>query len=82
MQQRLKKGANRVVGTKQVLRALEQDALESVTLALDAAPALRGRIEAAAREKGVPVETVATMGELGRLCQVDVPSAAAGIRKA
>ena len=51
MQQRLKKGANRVVGTKQVLRALEQDALERVTLALDAAPALRGRIEAAAREK-------------------------------
>ena len=79
MPERLKKRQMRVVGVRQVMRALEQNALERVFLALDAAPHLRGQIEQAAREKEIPVETVSTMEELARLCRVDVSSAAAGI---
>ena len=77
MQQRLKKGTNRVVGTKQVLRALEQ-----VFLAMDAAPALRRQVEDRAMEKQVRLTMVVSMEELGQMCGVDVPSAAAGLKRA
>jgi len=77
MPERLKKRSMRVVGVRQALRALAGNEAESVFLALDAAPPLRGRIEGAARDAGVPVHTVATMEELAQLCRVDVPSAAA-----
>ena len=79
MPEQLKKRPMRVVGVRQVMRALKENALEKVFLALDAAPHLRGQIEQAARENDIPVETVSTMEELARLCRVDVPSAAAGI---
>ena len=81
MPERLKKRAMRVVGVRQVLRGLRENALADVFLALDAAPHLRGQIMEAPRDAGVPVHTVATMEELARLCRVDVPSAAAGVIK-
>ena len=81
MPEQLKKRGQRVVGVRQVLRALGEGKLEKVYLALDAAPHLRGQIEDVAREKEVPVQTVATMEEMAQLCRVDVPSAAAGLRK-
>lgn len=79
MPEQLKKRALRVVGARQVLRGIRNGALEKVVLALDAAPQLRSQIERAAAEAKVPVEMVASMEELARLCRVDVPSAAAGI---
>ncbi|MBE5783051.1 MAG: 50S ribosomal protein L7ae-like protein [Clostridiales bacterium] len=82
MPEQLKKRTARVVGVRQVLRALGDQSLEKVYLALDAAPHLRGQVEAAAQAAGIPVETVATMEELARLCRVDVPSAAAGCLRA
>ncbi len=81
MPERLKKRSMRVVGVRQVLRALKENGLEEAFLALDAAPRLRQQIEAAAKEAGVPLRTVATMEELALLCRIDVPSAAAGIIK-
>ena len=82
MPEQLKKRALRVVGVRQVLRALEAGSLETVYLALDAAPHLRGQVEAAAKAAGTVITTVSTMEELARLCRVDVPSAAAGVLKA
>ena len=79
--EQLKKRGQRVVGVRQVLRALGEGNLEKVFLALDAAPHLRGQVEEAAKAAKTPIETVATMEELARLCRVDVPSAAAGIVK-
>ncbi|NLD82980.1 MAG: 50S ribosomal protein L7ae-like protein [Clostridiales bacterium] len=81
MPDRLKKRSMRVAGVRQVLRGLKENGIGQVFLALDAAPHLRQQIEQAAREAGVPVATVATMEELAQLCRIDVPSAAAGIRK-
>lgn len=81
MPERLKKRSMRVVGVRQVLRGLKESALEAVFLSLDAAPHLRRQVEQAAREAGVPLQTVSTMEELSHLCRVDVPSAAAGILK-
>ena len=81
MPDRLKKRQMRVVGVRQVMRALEDHGLERAFLALDAAPHLRGQIEQAAEEAKTPLEWVSTMEELARMCQVDVPSAAAGVLK-
>jgi len=82
MPERLKKRGMRVVGARQVLRALKDGSAQEVFLALDAAPPLRQQIERAAKESGVPLTTVAAMEELSQLCRVDVPSAAAAVIKA
>ena len=79
MPERLKKRAMRVVGVRQTLRAIKQDRADTVFLAMDAGPALRGAVEQAAREGNVPLQMVATMEELAALCRVDVPSAAAAV---
>ncbi len=79
MPERLKKRALRVVGVRQVLRAIKQDRAEAVFLAMDAGPQFRGEVERAARDANVPLQMVATMEELAALCRVDVPSAAAAV---
>ena len=79
MPERLKKRALRVVGARQVLRAVKQNRAETVFLAMDAGPVLRGAVEQAAREGNVTLQMVATMEELASLCRVDVPSAAAAV---
>ena len=81
MPERLKKRAMRVVGVRQVLRGLKENGIDTVFLALDAAPHLRQQIMQAAQEGQAPVRTVATMEELAQLCRIDVPSAAAAILK-
>lgn len=81
MPERLKKRSMRMVGARQVLRGLKGNEIEEVFLALDAAAPLRQQIEEAAREARVPVQTISTMEELAQLCRIDVPSAAAGIRR-
>lgn len=75
----LKQGANKVVGTKQVLRALKAGDLARVYVANDADTFLFQRVVRAAEEAAVPVNRVATMKELGEACQVAVPTAAAGL---
>ena len=77
MPERLKKRAMRVVGVRQVLRALREERAQEVFLAMDANSSLRAQIEQEAREKGLPLHMIATMEELAALCRVDVPSAAA-----
>ncbi|MBQ7655826.1 MAG: ribosomal L7Ae/L30e/S12e/Gadd45 family protein [Clostridia bacterium] len=79
MPERLKKRAMRVVGVRQVLRAIKQERAEMIFLAMDAGPQLRGAVEQAAKEANVPLQMVATMEELASLCRVDVPSAAAAV---
>lgn len=81
MPDRLKKRAMRVVGVRQVLRAMGEGSAERVFLAMDADPFLRHQVEQEAKSRNVPVELIATMEELSRLCRVDVPSAAAAVLK-
>ena len=79
MPERLKKRAMRVVGVRQVLRAVKEDRAQEVFLAMDADSRLRAQIEQEVREKGLPLHMISTMEELAALCRVDVPSAAAGL---
>lgn len=74
----LKQGA-KVVGVKQTRRAIDDGRAARVFLALDADPALTAPVEALCTEKGVPVEKVAQMKELGSACGIAVGSAVAAL---
>lgn len=69
----------RVAGTRQVLRALGAQKALMVFLAGDADPRIRESILAAAKERGVPLQDVATMQLLGRLMKLSVPTAAGAV---
>ena len=75
----LKSSPNRVVGTKQVLRGLKAGTLLRVYVANDADTFLYQRITQAAEAAGVQVIRVASMKELGEVCAVQVPTAAAAV---
>lgn len=74
-------GHSRIVGTKQLIKYMEQDKVGRVVLARDAEPHVTARIQTLARQKGVSVEYVPTMKELGRSCGIAVGAAAAGWMK-
>ena len=73
------KTAKKVVGIKQLRRALKDRSAKLVFLAKDADPALTGPLLAQCRENGVEVVTDITMSELGQACGIAVSSAAAAI---
>ena len=75
----LRGGANKVVGTKQVLRALKTGSLQRVYVANDADTFLFQQVIRAAEAAGVPAVRVASMKELGEACGVEVSAAAAGL---
>ena len=81
MENLLKQADKRVVGTKQVLRALNEDRAARVFLGRDADGFIYHRINGLCEEKRVPVTVVDSMQELGRLCTVDVKAAAAAVLK-
>ena len=74
----LKTGA-RVVGAKQVRRAVDGACALRVFLAADADPKVTEPVELLCREKGIPVETGATMRELGAACGIHVGAAVAAL---
>ena len=75
----LKKAEAKVVGTKQVLRALKSGSVSRVYVANDTDTFLFQRVIGAAEAAHAPVVRIATMKELGLACGVEVPTAAAAI---
>ena len=75
---KLLKEQPRVVGVRQLRRALERGQAAEVYLSRDADPALTEPLEALSRSLGVPVVWVQTMQELGAACGISVGAAAAG----
>ena len=73
----LKAAAQKVVGSKQVLRALKAGNALRAYVANDVDTFLFQRIVTAAEAAGVPVVRVASMRELGVCCGVEVAAAAA-----
>lgn len=67
----------KVVGAKQVRRAIEAGRAKAVWLADDADPGLTGPIAALCAERGVAVEAAGSMKELGRFCGIAVGAAVA-----
>ena len=75
----LKAAAQKVVGSKQVLRALKAGNALRAYVANDVDTFLFQRIVTAAEAAGVPVVRVASMRELGVCCGVEVAADAAAI---
>ena len=73
------KTAKKVVGIKQLRKALKEDCAARVYLADNADPRLTDPIRALCEERGIPVETVETMLKLGESCGIQVGAAAAAI---
>ena len=69
--------SKKVVGIKQVKKALREGRALEVILADDADPALIEPLEEACREAGVPTKHAASMKELGRACSIAVGAACA-----
>lgn len=71
--------SNKVVGAKQVKRALNDGRARKVFVAGDADPRVTQPLAQLAVDKSVPVELVPAMKELGGACGIAVGSAAAAI---
>ena len=69
----------KVVGAKQVRRAVDNSTAVRVFLAEDADPRVTGPVEALCLERGVPVEKVPAMRELGAVCGIAVGAAVAAL---
>ena len=73
--------ASKVVGVKQVRRALSGGRAGRVYLAKDADPQLTQPLERQAQEQGVDVAWAESMKALGRACKIAVGTAAASTLK-
>ena len=74
--------SRRVVGTKQVLRALEEGRLARAFVAKDADLTLTQRVVDRCYSRDIPCQEVPAMRELGRACGIDVKAACAGLLRA
>ena len=75
------KGAARVIGVKQVTKAVQKSQADAVCLADDADGRVTEPLLHLADEIGVPVVHVPTMQELGKACSIEVGAAAAAVLK-
>jgi large subunit ribosomal protein L7A len=73
------KTASKVVGIKQLRKALSAGTVTKFFLARDADPMLTEPIEKYCDETRTTVIYVATMKQLGAACEISVPAAAAAI---
>ena len=73
------KTSRKLVGMKQIRRALQEGKVQKVFLAADADPALTEPLAAQCEALGIPVCPVPSMVELGAVCEIDVKAAAAAI---
>ena len=69
----------KVVGIKQLRKAVNAGTVKTVFLAADADPFLTDPIRVLCGEKSVAVVDVPTMAELGRACGISVSASAAGL---
>ena len=75
--ERKRMSSGRIVGAKQVRKALQAGKSGRFCFALDADPALTEPLAALAAEAGASIEEIPTMKELGKLCGIEVGAAVA-----
>ena len=75
------KNAQKVVGTRRLLRAIRNGEIEEAYVARDADLFILRQVREACAAAGVRMVEVDTMKELGQACGVEVKTASAGIRR-
>ena len=71
--------ANRIVGIKQLRKALAGGKVKKVFIARDADPMLTEPVLAQCKKQQITVVSVPTMKQLGAACSISVDAAAAAI---
>lgn len=75
------KSSDKVVGTKQVIKAIMDGTLRCVIVSDDADGYMVDKVEKAAKSANVKVYHAASMVELGKVCGIEVAALTAGIKK-
>ena len=75
------KTAKRVIGIKQVAKAVKREVATEVFIADDADAKVVEPLETLCTEQNVPVSRVSSMKELGTACNIEVGAAAAAAIK-
>lgn len=75
------KSHKKVIGAKQTAKAIEKNIVECVFIAQDAEKRVVSPIENSCKQHGVPVQYIATMIELGKMCNIDVGAATVAVLK-
>ena len=75
------KNAAKVVGTRRLLRAIQNGEIEEAYVARDADLFILRQVREACAAAGVRMVEVETMKELGQACGIEVKTASAGIRR-
>ena len=75
------KNANRVIGIKQVTKAVKRGNAENVFIATDAEKRVTDPIKELCEEMDVPVQEGFMMKELGEACKIEVGAAAVAVLK-
>jgi len=79
--EKVKKASNKIIGTKQTVKALKSGEVVEVFIALDVDSKIKNRVIEAAKEMNVPITTVDSMQKLGKACGIDVGAAAVAITR-
>lgn len=74
------KQSDKFIGTKQVLRGIEDGTVRCVIVSSDADEFILNKVKAAAAKNNVRLETVSSMAELGKACGIEVGAAVAGLK--
>ena len=77
----ISKSKNKVVGVKQVLKALERDQVECVFIATDVDERIVEPILFLCKERNISVTREITKQELGKACGIQVGATAVGLLK-
>ena len=73
------KNANRVIGIKQVSKAVKRNSVEAVFVANDADSRVVEPLKALCQESNVLVDETSTMQDIGKACGIEVGAAAAAV---
>ncbi|MGM9540399.1 ribosomal L7Ae/L30e/S12e/Gadd45 family protein [Anaerovibrio sp.] len=76
--EKLKK-AERVIGIKQVTKAINKNQALCVFLGTDADGRVIDPLKGLCTEKAIPIEAAYTMSELGKACSIEVGAAAVAV---
>jgi large subunit ribosomal protein L7A len=75
------KDAKRIIGVKQVTKAVEKDLVIAIYIAQDADQRLVEPLRILCSQKEVTINTTPTMVELGKACSIEVGAAAVAVLK-
>ncbi len=81
MSDALQDASRRIVGARQVLRAIAAGEMAHVYIARDADPFVTRPVMDACEKSGVRFTETETMATLGKACGIDVKASVAGVKK-